>query len=290
MAKNTLIFLKSTQKDRSIIKSRLRSLTIKKGNYIYMNHKVEVTGINTSQLKTLSDEKADALMTRIKAGDKAARDEFITANLRLVLSEVGKFKKRADNSDDLFQVGCVGLIKAVDNFEQDKNVRFSTYAVPMIAGEIRRYLRESCALKVGRSTKDIAYKALSVRDELTKRTGREPELSDIAAAVGCDTARVAEALDAISDPLSLYEPVYGADGDEIYLSDRIADESGDAWLDRLALYDAMKHCSTREAKILQIRYYRGKTQTEAAEELGVSQAQISRIEKSALQKLKKYMT
>ena len=255
-----------------------------------MNHKVEVTGINTSQLKTLSDEKADILMKKLKNGDKNARDEFITANLRLVLSEVGKFKKRADNSDDLFQVGCVGLIKAVDNFEPDKNVRFSTYAVPMIAGEIRRYLRESCALKVGRSTKDIAYKALSARDELSKKNGCEPELSDIAAAVGCETSRVTEALDAIADPLSLYEPVFGQDGDEIYLSERIADESGDLWMDKIALYDAMKHCNTREAKILHIRYYRGKTQTEAAAELGVSQAQISRIEKSALQKLKKYMT
>lgn len=255
-----------------------------------MNHKVEVTGINTSQLKTLSDEKADMLMRKIKKGDRAAREEFITANLRLVLSEVGKFKKRTDNSDDLFQVGCVGLIKAVDNFEQDKNVRFSTYAVPMIAGEIRRYLRESCALKVGRSTKDIAYKALSVRDEISKRTGAEPELADIASAVGCEPSRVSEALDAIADPLSLYEPVYGTDGDEIYLCERIADENGELWMDKIALYDAMKHCTAKEAKILQIRYYRGKTQTEAAAELGVSQAQISRIEKTALQKLKKYMT
>ena len=255
-----------------------------------MNHKVEVTGINTSQLKTLSDTQADELMSRIKAGDRTARNEFITANLRLVLSEVGKFKKRTDNSDDLFQVGCVGLIKAVDNFEQDKNVRFSTYAVPMIAGEIRRYLRESCALKVGRSTKDIAYKALSARDELAKKSGGEPSVSDIAAMLDCEPSRVAEALDAISDPLSLYEPVFGQDGDEIYLYDRIADENGETWMDKIALYDAMKHCSAREAKILQIRYYRGKTQTEAAAELGVSQAQISRIEKSALQKLRKYMT
>ena len=255
-----------------------------------MNHKVEVTGINTSQLKTLSDEKADTLMKKLKAKDKAARDEFITANLRLVLSEVGKFRKRADNADDLFQVGCIGLIKAVDNFEPDKNVRFSTYAVPMIAGEIRRYLRESCALKVGRSTKDIAYKALSARDELSKKTGAEPELSDVAAAIGCEPSRVAEALDAIADPLSLYEPVFGQEGDEIYLSERIADENSELWMDKLALYDALKRCTAREAKILRIRYYRGKTQTEAAAELGVSQAQISRIEKAALQKLKKYMT
>ena len=255
-----------------------------------MNHKVEVTGINTSQLKTLSDERADLLMKKLKAGDRSARDEFITANLRLVLSEVGKFRKRTDNSDDLFQVGCIGLIKAVDNFEQNKNVRFSTYAVPMIAGEIRRFLRESCALKVGRSTKDIAYKALSARDEISKNTGKEPDVKDIAAVLGCEPERVSEAIDAIADPVSLYEPVFGQDGDEIYLCDRIADENGELWMDKIALYDAMKHCSEREAKILRIRYYRGKTQTEAAAELGVSQAQISRIEKSALQKLKKYMT
>ena len=255
-----------------------------------MNNKVELTGINTSQLRTLSDSEADGLMKKLKSGDRDARQEFITSNLRLVLSEVGKFRKRSGCADDLFQVGCVGLIKAVDNFEPDMNVRFSTYAVPMIAGEIRRYIRESCALKVGRSTKDVAYRALSVREEMIKDTGAEPDIKTIAEAMGCDPARVSEALDAIADPVSLYEPVFGQDGDELFLSDRIADDDDGAWMDMIALKDALRKCTPREEKILKIRYYRGKTQTEAAAELGVSQAQISRIEKAALQKLKKNMT
>ena len=254
-----------------------------------MNNKVRVTGINTSQLQTLSDAEASSLMERIKSGDREAREKFITANLRLVLSEVNKIKSRGC-ADDLFQVGCVGLIKAVDNFDTSCNVKFSTYAVPMIVGEIRRYLRESCALKVGRSTKDAAYRALSVREEICKATGEEPDIESIAAVMGCDPKKVAAALDAISDPLSLYEPIYDKDGDELYLCDRISDDQGESWLDRIALYEAVKHCTPKEASILRIRYYRGKTQTEAAAELGVSQAQVSRIEKTALQTLKKYMT
>ena len=192
-----------------------------------MNNKVEVAGINTSSLKTLSDSRAAELMMKMKNGDRAARDEFITGNLRLVLAEIGKLRLRSDCADDLFQAGCVGLIKAADNFDPGQNVRFSTYAVPMIDGEIRRYLRQSCVLKVGRSTKDLAFRALSRKEQLSKKNGAEPDTSAIAEALGRDEADVRRALDAIADPLSLYEPVNVNDGgDDISLSDRIADCCG----------------------------------------------------------------
>ena len=254
-----------------------------------MNNKVEVAGINTSSLKTLSDERAAELMIKIKDGDKAARDEFITGNLRLVLSEVGKIRLRGNSADDLFQAGCVGLIKAVDNFDPGMNVRFSTYAVPMIDGEMRRHLRQNCVLKVGRSTKDLAYRALTVREELSKEKGSEPDTAAVAAALGKDEAEVRDALDAIADPMSLFDPVSSPDGEGPCLSDRLADADGEEWIDRIALNEALRHCTERETALLHLRYYIGRTQTEAAAELGVSQAQISRLEKSAIEKLKKYM-
>ena len=255
-----------------------------------MNNKVEVAGINTSSLKTLSDSRAAELMMKMKNGDRAARDEFITGNLRLVLAEIGKLRLRSDCADDLFQAGCVGLIKAADNFNPGQNVRFSTYAVPMIDGEIRRYLRQSCVLKVGRSTKDLAFRALSVKEQLSKKNGAEPDTSAIAEALGRDEADVRRALDAIADPLSLYEPVNVNDGgDDISLSDRIADCCGEDWIDRIALKEALKKCTPREKKLISIRYYLGRTQTEAAAELGISQAQICRLEHGAIDKLRKNM-
>ena len=254
-----------------------------------MNGKVEVTGISTGSLKTLSDEESAELMKAVKAGDRQARRDFITANLLLVLSEVSKIKKRGRNADDLFQAGCVGLIKAVDNFDPGMNVRFSTYAVPMIAGELRRHIRQSCVLKVGRSTKELAYRALSAKEAAVKETGTEPGTAQLAEKLGCSEKQVREALDAIADPVSLYEPVFGCDGDELYLSDRLADADGESWLDRIALREALKHCTRREKKLLGIRYYLGRTQTEAAAELGVSQAQISRLERGAIEKLRKFM-
>ena len=254
-----------------------------------MNNKVEVAGINTSSLETLPDGRAAELMERMKNGDRAARCEFITGNLRLVLAEIGKLRLRSDCADDLFQAGCVGLIKAADNFDPGQNVRFSTYAVPMIDGEIRRYLRQSCVLKVGRSTKDLAYRALTAKEQLSKSNGSEPDTAEIASFLGRDEADVRRALDAIADPLSLYEPAGGQDGDDISLSDRIADSDGEDWIDRIALKEALKKCTPREKRLLSIRYYLGRTQTEAAAELGISQAQICRLERGAIDKLRKNM-
>lgn len=255
-----------------------------------MNNKVEVAGISTSSLKTLSEAEAAELTERMRRGDKKARDEFITGNLRLVLAEVSKLRLRTDCADDLFQAGCVGLIKAADNFDPGQNVRFSTYAVPMIDGEIRRHLRQSCVLKVGRSTKDLAYRALSVKERLAKARGSEPDAAAIAAELRRDEADVREALDAIADPVSLFEPAGGQDYDDLCLSDRIADSGGEEWIDRIALREALKHCTPREKKLISIRYYLGRTQTEAAAELGVSQAQICRLEHGAIDKLKKFMS
>ena len=270
--------------------TRRRRKTENKGNSSYMSEKVEVTGLDTSSLTTLSDRRADELMAALRKGDRAARQEFIKSNLLLVLSCVSKIRKRGQSADDLFQAGCVGLIKATDNFDPGMNVRFSTYAVPMIEGELRRHMRQSCVLKVGRRTKELAYKALSLRDASLKQTGEEPSPRELSLALGCTEAELREALCAISDPLSLYEPVYSRDGDELYLSDKLEAPDGDAWFEGIALREALRHCTGREKKLLGIRYRLGKTQTEAASRLGVSQAQISRLERGAIEKLRKYMT
>lgn len=258
---------------------------------MYYN-KVEICGINTSKLKTLSDEQKEKLLLAASNGDTNARSELIDGNLRLVLSIIQRFGARGENPDDLFQVGCIGLIKAIDNFDLKIGVKFSTYAVPMIIGEIRRYLRDNNMLRVSRGTRDLAYKALSARDALSKRLSREPTIKDIANETGESEKAISDALDAIMAPVSLYDPVYGeGGGDSIYVMDQIKDEenSDESWLESIALSEAVKKLSEREKKIISMRFYRGKTQMEIAEEIGISQAQVSRIEKGALERIKKQL-
>ncbi len=266
--------------------------------------RVEVSGINTSNLKILSEKEKQDLLMKMKNGDNYARDLMISGNLRLVLSVIKKFIRRCDNADDLFQVGCVGLIKAVDNFDVTQNVRFSTYAVPMIVGELRRYLRDNNMIRVSRSVRDLAYKALGEREALTITLGREPTIEEIAKAVNekqiqiegqginhISLKAIAEALDAVIDPVSLYDPVYSDNGDSIYLMDQISDQrSGEEnWIDNIALGEAVKRLGKREKNILDLRFFQGKTQMEVASEIGISQAQVSRLEKGALQKIRKEM-
>lgn len=266
--------------------------------------RVELSGINTSNLKVLNEKEKQCLLFRMKNGDPHAREEMISGNLRLVLSVIQKFTRRCDSADDLFQVGCVGLIKAVDNFDVGQNVRFSTYAVPMIIGELRRYLRDNNMIRVSRSVRDLAYKALTERENLTLALGREPNLDEITKAVN-DRIRlqegdratfftekaVGEALDAVVDPVSLYDPVYSEGGDSIYLMDQISDHSRgeEIWIDNIALGEAVKHLGKREKNILNLRFFQGKTQMEVASEIGISQAQVSRLEKGALQRIRKEM-
>ena len=266
--------------------------------------RVEVSGINTSNLKVLSEKEKQDLLVKIKSGDKCARDLMISGNLRLVLSVIQKFTRRCDSADDLFQVGCVGLIKAVDNFDVRQNVRFSTYAVPMIIGELRRYLRDNNMIRVSRSVRDLAYKALTEREKLTTDLGREPSLEEITKAVNekllqqegseelvVSEKAVGEALDAVVDPVSLYDPVYSDSGDSIYLMDQISDQSRgeENWIDNIALGEAVKLLGEREKNILNLRFFQGKTQMEVASEIGISQAQVSRLEKGALQRIRKEM-
>ena len=254
-------------------------------------NKVEICGVNTAKLPVLTHEEKEKLFERIQQGDKAARDEYINGNLRLVLSIIQRFHNRGEYADDLFQVGCVGLIKAIDNFDVTQNVRFSTYAVPMIIGEIRRYLRDNNAIRVSRSLRDTAYKALQVRERMTKENGKEPTIQEIAKEMNMAKEDVVFAMDAIQDPISLYEPVFHEDGDALYVMDQIKDEKSgnDMWLENIALGEAMKKLGTREKKILNLRFFQGKTQMEVSAEVGISQAQVSRIEKTALKQMRKYL-
>ncbi len=254
-------------------------------------NRVEICGVNTAQLKVLTDEEKHELLVRVRAGDANARAELISGNLRLVLSIVQRFAGRKESMDDLFQVGCIGLVKAVDNFNLDLDVKFSTYAVPMIIGEIRRYLRDNNAIRISRSTRDLAYRALQVREELIAKNEREPTAEEIAERLGEKKEAVLGAMEAIVEPLSLYEPVYNDGGDALYLMDQLSDTTdGDAlWLENIVLRDAMKRLTPRERNIIQLRFWRNKTQMEIAGEIGISQAQVSRLEKAALEKMRKQM-
>lgn len=246
--------------------------------------KVEICGVNTSTLKVLTDDEKRALLLRSKEGDKCARQELIYGNLRLVLSIIQRFSGRRENVDDLFQVGCIGLVKAVDNFNVELEVKFSTYAVPMIIGEIRRYLRDNNSIRISRSVRDLAYRALQAREELMREKACDPTAEEIAARLGEKKESVVHALEAIVEPISLYEPVFNEGGDSIYVIDQLSDsgKSEEIWLENIVLREAMRCLSERERKIILMRYYLNKTQTEIAEEIGISQAQVSRLEKAAL--------
>ncbi len=253
--------------------------------------KVEICGVDTGSLPVLSAERMKELFPLVKGGDKAAREEFIQGNLRLVLSVIQRFSGRGENPDDLFQVGCIGLMKALDNFDTTLNVRFSTYAVPMIIGEIRRYLRDNNVIRVSRSMRDTAYKALQARDRLQSRWNREPTVSEIAEEMHIPREDVVFALEAIQDPVSLFEPVYNDGGDALYIMDQVKDESSrdDAWLEEIAIREAMQRLNEREKKILRLRFFEGRTQMEVAGEIGISQAQVSRLEKNALLHMRKHV-
>lgn len=254
-----------------------------------MQGKVEICGVNTSRLPVLKNEETRELLERARSGDSAAREKLIGGNLRLVLSVIQKFANRGENLDDLFQVGCIGLIKAIDNFDTSQGVRFSTYGVPMIAGEIRRYLRDNSSVRVSRSMRDLAYKALQAREKLTAESGRTPTVDEIAKAVGAKRSDVVFALDAIADPVSLSEPAYQDSEDSIPVMEQLRDtrDTPESWLERLALTDAIASLGEREKRILALRYYQGKTQTEVAREIHISQAQVSRLEKNALDSIKR---
>ena len=254
--------------------------------------KVEISGINTAKLKVLTDEEKEELLRRTKTGDKLAREELICGNLRLVLSIIQRFGGRKESPDDLFQVGCIGLIKAVDNFNIDLNVKFSTYAVPMIIGEIRRYLRDNNAIRISRSMRDLAYRALSAREELSRERQEDPTPDEIAARIGERREDIVRSMEAIIEPISLYEPVYTENGDSLYVIDQLADTgAGDeAWLENIALSEALGRLGERERKIIDMRFYKNKTQMEIADEIGISQAQVSRLEKGALERMRKQIT
>ncbi|MBQ9922848.1 MAG: RNA polymerase sporulation sigma factor SigG [Clostridia bacterium] len=266
-----------------------------------MYNKVEICGVNTSKLKTLTAEQKNELLKRTKEGDSAAREELINGNLRLVLSVVQKFSGRGENPDDLFQVGCIGLIKAIDNFDLSQGVLLSTYAVPMIMGEIRRYLRDDNMIRVSRSVRDLAYKSLGEKERLSLSLGREPTMDEITEAVNklltegenpsapCTKKDISDALDAIMDPVSLFDPVYSDNGDSIFIMDQLYDtrNNDDMWTENIALNEAIKKLGKREKAILDMRFYRGKTQTEVAAEVGISQAQVSRLEKGAISRIRK---
>ena len=251
--------------------------------------KVEICGINTAQLPTLTSQENQKYLSAMAHGDETARQKLITGNLRLVLSIIQRFSSRTENMDDLFQVGCVGLIKSIDHFDITAGVQLSTYAVPMIIGEIRRYLRDNNAIRVSRNVRDLAYQALKAKETLSERYGREPTLEEIAVSLSCTPGEVSCALEAIVEPISLFEPVYNDGGDSIYVMDQISDPCGtdDAWLDDIALCEALKKLSEREKKIIRMRFFLGRTQMEIASEIGISQAQVSRLEKGALARLKK---
>lgn len=254
-------------------------------------NKVVICGVNTQDLPRLSNKRKEELFEKIKEGDEEARQEFINGNLRLVLSVVKKFTNRGEQPDDLFQIGCIGLIKALDNFDSSHNVQFSTYAVPMIIGEIRRYLRDSGAIKVSRSLKDIAYKSLGAKERLTGKLGREPNFYEIAKEINADAKDVMTSLEAICDPISLFEPIYNDGGDVILVMDQISDRENkeEKWTSDLAVSEAIDKLSEKEKIILSMRFYQDKTQMEIASEIGISQAQVSRLEKNALNCVKKFI-
>ncbi len=254
---------------------------------MYMN-RVEICGVNTSKLPVISEKEKIELIKKAQQGDKEARDKMISCNLRLVLSVVQRFTNRGENLDDLFQVGCIGLIKAVENFDTSLNVRFSTYGCPMIIGEIRRYLRDNNSVRVSRSLRDIAYKAMQVKERLTNEKDHEPSVEDIAKELGIKKEEVVMALEAIVEPVSLFEPVYSDGGDTIYVMDQVGDKNDDNnWLEEIALKEAINNLNDREKRILSLRFFQGKTQMEVANEIGISQAQVSRLEKGALERIKK---
>ena len=254
-----------------------------------MPGKVEICGVNTARLKVLTQKEMDALLRRSKEGDVSAREQLIEGNLRLVLSVIQRFDKRGESPDDLFQVGCIGLIKAISNFDPEKQVRFSTYGVPMIAGEVRRYLRDDSAIRVSRSIRDVAYRVLQCKESMTARMGREPTLEEIAKELDMERETVSEALDAVCAPISLYDPVYADGGDPLTVMDQIHDTKNteNAWLEHIALKEAFRRLGDREKRILSLRFVGGKTQMEVADIVGISQAQVSRLEKNAIGVLRK---
>lgn len=254
-----------------------------------MMNKVEISNVNTSKLPVLSNEEKKELFVKIKQGDEAARQKFINGNLKLVLSVVKKFTNRGENPDDLFQVGCIGLIKAIDNFDLSQNVLFSTYAVPMIIGEIRRHLRDNNPIRVSRSLRDIAYKALQAKERLITQNSKEPTLDEIAKEIGITKEEIAYALDAIQEPVSLYEPVYNDGADSLYIMDQVKDSKNidENWIEDISISEAMRKLNAREKMILTKRFFDGKTQMEVADEIGISQAQVSRLEKTALLRMRR---
>lgn len=256
------------------------------------SYKVEICGVNTSKLPILKEEEKETLFQRIKEGDNEAREKYIQGNLRLVLSVIRRFAGNGENADDLFQIGCIGLIKSIDNFDPTMGVKFSTYAVPMIIGEIRRYLRDNNSIRVSRSLRDTAYKAIHAKELLSKNTFKEPTLDEIAAEAGIPAEDILYALDAIQCPVSLYDPIYTDGGDTLYVMDQISDKKNreENWIERLSLSDAMERLSERENFILQLRFFEGKTQMEVADEIHISQAQVSRLEKSALKSIRTYLS
>ena len=256
-----------------------------------MQHKVEICGVNTSKLKVLKSDETQALLLRAKAGDQQAREELIAGNLRLVLSVIQRFTNRGENADDLFQVGCIGLIKAIDNFNTDLNVKFSTYGVPMIVGEIRRYLRDNSTMRVSRAMRDTAYKVLQAKESYMAQHQKEPTVDEIAKMLDIPREEVVFALDAILEPVSLYEPIYSDSGDNICVMDQVKDNKNndETWVERIALKEAVGHLTDRERKILSMRFFQGKTQMEVSSEIGISQAQVSRLEKNALRQIRKEM-
>jgi RNA polymerase sporulation-specific sigma factor len=255
-------------------------------------YKVEICGVNTAALPLLKADEKEILLKKIKSGDQQARQKFINGNLRLVLSIVQRFTQSSENIDDLFQIGCVGMIKAIDNFDISQGVQFSTYAVPMILGEIKRYLRDNNAIRVSRSLRDTAYKALYTKERLTKINQKEPTITEIASEIGISNEDIVLALEAVQSPVSLYEPVYSEGGDTLYIMDQVSDKKNkeDNWVTHISLREAMNRLSSREKKIISMRFFECKTQMETAEEIGISQAQVSRLEKSALKSMKKYLS
>lgn len=254
-------------------------------------NKVEICGVNTSKLPSLTEAEKTELFRRIKNGDREAREEYVRGNLRLVLSVIKRFAGSNENPDDLFQIGCIGLMKAVDNFNTELDVKFSTYAVPMIIGEIRRFLRDNNSIRVSRSLKDTAYKAIYARENLTRKNLKEPTINEIAEEIGISGEDIIYALDAIQNPMSLYEPVYSDGGDTLYVMDQISDKKNkeETWVEHLSLSEAMKRLNKRENEIISLRFFEGKTQMEVADIIGISQAQVSRLEKNALQIMKNYL-
>jgi RNA polymerase sporulation-specific sigma factor len=254
-------------------------------------NKVEICGVNTSKLPVLRNSVMRELFMKMQEGDTAAREKLINGNLRLVLSVIQRFTNRGEYVDDLFQVGCIGLMKAIDNFDLNQNVKFSTYAVPMIIGEIRRYLRDNNPIRVSRSLRDIAYKALQIRDSLVFKNSREPTINEIASELNIPREEIVFALDAIQEPISLFEPIYHDGGDPIFVMDQIGDEKNadGNWLESISVKEALRKLNDRERLILTLRFFEGKTQMEVADEIGISQAQVSRLEKAALNHMKKYM-